>query len=274
MTPAAVIFLLAVSSAASSTERLSETQKALAITSPIIQMRLEPPLKSHPQVTAELHELETSRKTMESTFHARLIKTATAAFQAAKTRIDAIVSKHRHDLSMTRVSGLVPSAQMGFINSDAHHSTVGADDTIALRLHVFPLSFPPQKIQDQLDSIEGKLTMIEQRLLEQADEEMKHITDIVLSEASTRLNKLKLHAERSSTHTRQSAFLETQGTSRMVDVRIAPATKAFPTIRSLAEAMEERLDASERQELDFILKTERDLFTAEVDYLVSSLQHV
>lgn len=258
--------LIAVAANSADAERQSQLQ---AQDKPVIQLRLEPPKKPLPQVAAELRQLEQARKTLEGTFHAHLQKTANVALEQAKKRIDNFVNEHRLSLSVQRTGNSRRLSQMGFV---ASRSSRERDDASRVKINVYPMTPPNPQIRDQIDNIEGKLTTMEKRLLEQAEDEMQRIADIVLSEASARIGTYITRSSNEPAAKASETALVEGGTQ--VDVRIAPSAKAFPTVRTLVEEMEQRLDKSERNELDYILKMEKELFEAELAYLVGTLQHL
>lgn len=221
---------------------------------PILELRLAPPKQPQPQIAAELHILDASRDELEAHFSKLLEDSYERALSDAKHRIDSLIKRF---LDVPRFG---VSRRSGFMRvADSNSKSFGIHAT------VFPVPPSDIRIKARIDDLEGKLSLLEKNILQQACDDLPRITDLVLSELGAELHRIS----RGSNARRQSSFLEL---APLANVRVASSAKPFPTVRDLVEKMEQRRSSEESAALSRAIRVETKLFKAELEYVTTALQ--
>jgi len=104
---------------------------------------------------------------------------------------------------------------------------------------------------------------MEEQTINQAIEEMSEITNVVVTDLAASLKNLpKMNA-------RQVSLAD----GSQANVRVAAATNPFPTIGSLFEDLESRLDNSGSRLIARALQLEKELLHAEMTYVSDALRN-
>lgn len=234
---------------------------------PTIELRLAPPVNPQPQVAAEVNLLERARKELEGSSRQELQEAFEKAFADAKRRIDALLQNVLVIPSRRSGTARASDAELGFLeeNTSSQHR-------FSLKVNLFAPPPVDAAVQGRIEQVEKNLALAEQRMFEQACGEMQRITDIVLHVLGARLHPRAGTADgRDGMGERDSAFLELPP---QANVRVSPSENAFPTIRSLVENLERRLQKSESQEMTHILELEMRLFTSETSYIKHAMEEI
>lgn len=271
--------------------------QALPEALPVVQLRLAPPKRPYPEVSAEIGSLELDRERAEAALKQHLRSAYDAALTSAKARINTLVSAaappcaagRRAVAFLRRGETIVRRGSAG-----GGGGLAASDEAFAVQVTVFPHHVPDASIRTAIDQIEAKRARLEERLFQQAEAEMAALTSLVVDELGRilsshagdaqprnrpapsipRLSLLGQGYRRSRQNqggTSRIAFLQRaqQRLPAQANIRIMAADVGFPRIADLVEDMERRRDRAEDSERSHILQLEL-LLLKEVDEAIEA----
>lgn len=225
--------------------------------SPIVQVRLNPPAHSQPQVTAELAKLEQAESALEEEQLAALQVAYDTELAAAKTAIAQLVGREaaKGNMRVKRPSSFLAVSD----------STAKAEDDFTVKLWVAPVAPPDPILKEQIDAIEGFRAKKEKRIFQQAMAEFAGLTKIVLSQLKVEL------AEASSSQSLGWLQAAERDLPHQANIRVMSG-QPFPSIEGMVMDMELRRDGAEGKVMSAILDLESKLLQAENDAIGVALK--
>jgi len=273
---------------------------------PIVQVRLAPPHKPLPQISAEIGSLEKSREMLEMEQEVELERAFNTTLEAAQAQMQAVI-----DSTMRPFQSSLGLKSLGFLGHyppvrrtepmraaaflgthEQNDKAVGGDDLV-VKVNLIPIPTPDPAIKPRIDDIEMKRSQSERNLFQQAIVEMKSLTTVVLNAFEAEINRHIeefVHAVAFQQHSHgqlvsmkakshASGFLHVSqpllpsGLQQRTSVRVSASDEPFPSIVSLVQDMELHRDAKEKTERTRILEMELKLLNAENNAMRKSLQH-
>lgn len=257
---------------------------------PTIDVRLAPPHKQMPEVSASLSQLDEARAAFESE-HLRQVEEAyntslSSGVEKIAATIDqlmrifqkptALVSRRHQQQEHLNSAPWSPSLREARQQLGGHELTA--------RIDVLPLPSPDALIESGIEAIERKRSRDEGNIFRQAVAEMSALTQIVQNEVEVQVAR---HGN-SILHTAMfgnvgtHAFLPksaspgllsasqpalASGLQLTTNVRVAASEEPFHTVSALVEDMERRRDTSEDMIRKRLLELELKLLQAENDVI-------
>jgi len=271
-------------------------------TTPIVDVRLAPPLHPLPQVSSEIDRLDNSRETLEAEQGAALSKlfdtTAERANIQIRELIEHFMSGRTHSTTV-KMQKLPRDADMNFHTPAASsflvkqkRETSNIQDVV-LKVNVFRSAGASPSTVEGIAAVERKRAAEELDMFNQASLEMHHLTKIVLHELEA---QLLFHAESLGSYVDEAreitltpnknapatmflkssehlAAVNSNGLlPKLVNLRVGGAATPFPSIVSSVKGMELRRDRSEKSARAHILEMELALLQAENSMIATSLR--
>mmetsp|Transcript_56765 Transcript_56765/g.164383 ORF Transcript_56765/g.164383 Transcript_56765/m.164383 type:complete len:256 (-) Transcript_56765:39-806(-) len=212
---------------------------------PIVEVKLGPPQVAWPEVAAEVAKLERIRESRQSGLLESLRVVRDAEIVEAKALIDQLIAQEWH--SQSAVPGSHGLAKLSFLQR-------GPNADFTLKLAVMPVARPDPRIQDKIDLMERTREEMEQDVFQQAKDEMKALTSIVLKQLRASLT---------------DAHRDVAGPSfiQNANVRLRASDDAFPRVSDMIQDMQLRRDRAESEDRKQILMLELGLLQAENDMI-------
>jgi hypothetical protein len=219
---------------------------------PILSLKLVPAVKSLTEVNAEARKLEHQREKSELALAQMLQRAFETELADAKVEINGLVAKmartHRFaSFLQTQQHGVAPGSLAGF----------------TVKVSLVEPGRPDPSALAVMAKLERKRSALEESLFNQAREEMKALTAVVLK---------TLEANLAAPH--RLGFLETRvssGLSPEANVRIGSSESAFPRVADVVREMEFKRDRAETQVRKTILGKELELLKAETEMVREAL---
>jgi len=301
--------MLCLHVATSTSIQPERTDEQISETLPLVQIKLAPPKRAFPEVSAETSRLEHDRVAGELAFGKKLQEVYQATLHDARVKIQEVVLTAMHLESDVRPSmafaqrsestttaGLCDGISS---NHTASHTalflgknTDGAprkEDAFAVKVAVATPHGPDPSIRDVIDKIELKRSQQEGLLFQLACAELPALTMLVLRELEQGLSEMmhtkstaelvarKVLREKSPMRVSSIAFLHRSTVQKSLpaqaNIRLAASPEAFPRIRDLIQNMELRRDTAEIEEQVQILNLEMHLLKAEHDMIHEAIEH-
>jgi len=247
---------------------------------PTIDVKVAPPNLAFPEVMAEVRRLDHVRESAESALMQRLNAVYAAAVKDAQSRVDHLVET----AMAPAIVGRLPGGHVAFLGQRSRNVMASATPAFTAKLHLIPRPTPDSSLQKHVDELESARAEVEQRMFQEACEEMRGLTSIVLSELGRALATRFGHSRQlASMASRPLSFLGSSqrvavsgssGLPEQANIRISAGSEAYPRLSELIQDMEMRRDRAETQERSTILDMEMRLLKAEQDMISRALRRV
>jgi len=261
---------------------------------PTIQIRLAPPSKPMPEVTAAISQLDMERTQFEKASMRELENAYSKILEEGKGKIRAMVDRVMEPCrSMLIVTGRSPS------RSQQHNAYAGTPSSSFLQIHsvrsdkpggeemtakisLLPVASPPEELEAKMNQIETVRSSHEGKIFLQAKSEMEALSSIVVNEAEAQLTlhingilRLLQHSLARWSSARAANAIATNfvevakqpvlpaGLQLATNVRVLASEAPFPRLGSLVEDMERRRDVSETLLRRRILEMELQLLQSQ-----------
>lgn len=260
---------------------------------PEIELSLAPPAHPWPQVTSALGNLEEKREQFESVGMEKLHKSYDVVLSSAKKRIGEVIGRAMRifdDAKVLRGFGFDQANRrkalaVGFFAQQPLKELAQLGEILTVKVNVPPVAPPDPILKVKIEQIERKRTGKEENMFDQAVEEMKGLTDLVLAELEGALQAqiskvfsqggfVQEHPTHSLTNVTSfmDASLQRQ-LPKQVNVRSVASDTRYPTVASMVADMQQRRDISEYLEQQFFLEKELELLMAENTFILTGMTH-
>lgn len=266
-------------------------------TLPIIDVRLAPPHKQMPEVSAALSQLDAARVAFESDRMREVEEAYNTSLREGAEKITSAIDRlmqkfqnpaamvsHRYRLQKWRngQGAQSPSLREARRDPGGHELTA--------RINLLPIASPDASLEQHIKAIERKRSRDEGSLFKQAVSEMNALTEVVQNEVEAQVLRHAnnfLHTAQYSLDARPHAFLHktvsagllsagqpvgASGLQLTTNVRVAASEEPFHTVSALVEDMERRRDASEELIRKRVLELELKLLQAENDLIAHHVE--
>jgi len=264
-------------------------------TLPIIDVRLAPPHKQMPEVSAALGQLDAARIAFESDRMREVEEAYNTSLREGAEKITAAIDRlmqnfqkpaalvsHRYKSHKLRNGAWAPSLREARRDPGGHELTA--------RINLFPVASPDGSLEQHIKAIERKRSRDEGSIFKQAVSEMNALTQIVQNEVEAQVLRHAndfLHTAQYSLDTHPQTFLHktvsagllsagqpvgASGLQLTTNVRVAASEEPFHTVSALVEDMERRRDASEELIRKRVLELELKLLQAENDLIAHHVE--
>lgn len=259
---------------------------------PIIQVRLAPPRKPLPEVSALSSKLDADRAQFEAAQMLEVEAAYNASLKAAAEELPALIDRLMRSFekpagsTMRRKRGEDHGSGKALSFNEVRDKPGGHE--LTARINVLPTSSPDPSLERKVQEIEDKRTRDEGKLFQQALSEMEGLVTIVKSELEAQLTQQVSNMLRtmrfgsvgsSSPSLARSASLLSgrqpalaSGLQLTTNVRIGASDEPFPTIASMVEDLERSRDASESLARTRILEMDLNLLKAANQLVSDRLQ--
>lgn len=237
---------------------------------PSVELSLAPPLHPWPQIAAEIGNLEHSRENTEHENMDQLQREFNKAAVEARHRIGDVIGRLMHGFDDPKLEHILsPNGPAGASASlrQLPQETLGSS-ALAVKVNVLPATPPDPALRTNVENIEYYRAGQEKDMFKSALGDVKALTDFVLNELEVQVQ------ERMSSIAGAVALARVPRDAQMLEgrlrsgqlpaqsnVRVAPNDVTYPTLVSMAQAMEARRDIAENlvrarileKELDFLI---------------------
>lgn len=204
---------------------------------PIVSVQMVPPKKPFPQMAAEVAVLERNRGMFEREHMKQLHEVFKLEMLNAKGRIKSLVETSLAPFKMQRRASAFLSK-----NTDGKRDCVGCG--FAVKVNLLPPPPVSNLIKEKIDAMERLRSRHEMKMFQQAQQEMKALTDIVVRELEVEI----VEQVKQNALPKASSFLEDarhESLHSEASVRIEPSDDIYGSISLLASKMENRRDDGE-----------------------------
>jgi hypothetical protein len=260
---------------------------------PIIDVRLAPPRKQMPEVSAALGQLDSARSAFESEHMHKVEEAYNTSLNEAAEKLPAAIDQLMRNFE--KPMALIAHSSVAHILHGApatsfreSHGEPGGHE-LTVKINLLPAASPDAAFESKIKAIEGKRSRGEADIFRQAVSEMRALTQIVQNEAEAQITRHAnnfLHTARygldASAHgvpskTSSAGLLSasqpvlSSGLQLTTNVRVAASAEPFHTVSSLVEDLERRRDASEDLIRKRLLELELKLLQAENNLIADHL---
>jgi len=257
---------------------------------PIIQVRLAPPNKQMPEVSATLGQLDAARVQFETEQLLEVEAAYKASWDEAAEQLPQLIDRlmhafkeptalvsHKHLTNDSRVAGLQATAFR-----EAHDGR----HELSARFNILPVVSPVASVESRIKDMERKRSKDEGHLFSQAISEMRALTQIVQNEVEAMITRQAnnfLHSVVDSLPRNIASkgasvgFLSSRqpvlasGTQLTTNVRVMASDEPFQTIASMVEDLERDRDAGEGLIRSRLFEMQLKLLQAENDLVKQHL---
>lgn len=261
---------------------------------PIIDVRLAPPHKQLPEVSAAVGQLDAARASFEQEHMHDIEEAYNASLKEAAEKlpasIDQLMRNFEKPLALISGRNLKPKRDNGArVTSfrEAHGEPGGHE--LTARINLLPAASPDASLESKIQAIEARRSRHEGDIFRQAVSEMRALTQIVQSEVEAQITRHAnnfLHTARYGFDGGHSTFpskvtsagflsasqpVLSSGLQLTTNVRVRAGEEPFQTVAALVEDLERRRDASEELIRKRLLELELKLLQAENNLIADHL---
>lgn len=237
---------------------------------PNLELSLAPPPHAWPQVAAELGALEEGREQMENANMNKLRAEFNDAAVRARRRIGDVIGSAMRAFDDAAATNAIHTARRidpRVATSFRQAPQSDGAPALSVKVSVMPPSPPDPALKASIDNMEYRRSDEERAGFEQAQAELKALTDFVVHELQVQIqghSNSALSVVKPVRQSRSTSFLQAAGGQlpAQTNVRVVPADVAYPTVASMVQDMESRRDIAEDLEKKRIMEWTLDFLAA------------